>query len=242
MSVNTLNNETTKFSHGIYLDSIDKLNNFIEDDFMSSEVIDDIMIAGCLLDDDCFGQKLISFLEDRETPVNIIVKEPLPNRMVKLMATQNDKMKLDFLQVFSENLDHASKFGTAKILQSFDILSLEGEGKEFFNSLCGIAWAKNIKFDLSLRIPMLNNDNDLLRVHTLLRKSMWYMNLNLDIHIDENGFLQMDFAEVIKPVIFDISSIHFLYESQFGNRLDMAIVERVSQICRQFNPKLKVFF
>jgi hypothetical protein len=107
-----LDNETSKFPHGIYLDSIDKLNNFIEDNFMSSEVINDIMLAGGLLEDDCFGQKLLSFLAGRDEVANIIIKEPFPNRMVKLMATQNDKMKLDFLQVFSEDCSGSRPPGT----------------------------------------------------------------------------------------------------------------------------------
>ena len=242
MSEDTLNSEKPKFSHGIYLDNIDKLNNFIEDDFMSSEVISDIMIAGNLLGDSAFVQKFTAFIDERDESANIIVKELLPNRMVKLMATQNEKMKLDFLRVFAENLDKAVKIGASRIIQSFDILSLDEEYKEFFNSLYSMAWTKKIKLDLSLRIPMLNNDNDLLKVHALLRKSMCNINLNLDIHTDENGFLQMNFTEVVKPVLFDIVSIHFLYESQFGNRLDMSIVEKVSKICSEFNRNLKVFF
>lgn len=229
------------FQHGIYIDTIKKLDEFMElyRNSDSGEVYD-LLLDGSLLNDGNFV-KYFQSLKIKNS-VNVAIRELVPSHMIQIISKQKLQMQLEFLNEVEKNFEKAKAVNCSKIIHSIDILPPNNNEKELFSSLYGMSYAKGIEFILALRIPMPENNQNFLQVHEMLRKSMCHINLALDIHVDENGFMQMNFAEAIKPLLFDIDMVHFLCESQFGNRLEISTLQEVSQVCSQFNPNVKVFF
>ncbi len=226
---------------GVYLASSDKLGELSQLLETADSRETNILIEGSLLNDSNFVANFRKIVSDYSDSVKLSVRELLPSSMFKLMMSQNEKMKLDFLELFERNLQKVQELGIGKIIQNFDLLETIGDNKDFLDAIYGRCFMRRIELSLSLRIPLLNGKN-LLYIHELIRHSMYNnLKLILDIHVDENGFLQMDFAEEIKPLLFDIGAVHFWCESRFGNRIEKSTIAEISEICRKFNRNLEVF-
>ncbi len=232
--------KTEFFPHGIYLESADKFNDFLE--MLQNDADDEItslMIDGNLLVDSSFVNKLQkSGVCDS---LNLAVRELVPSSMISLMATQSDKIKIEFIKAFEEKLNIAQSLGCSKIIHSFNLAYQDEAVIDLLKTLYGICYKKQIVFELSLRIPQIEREQSFSDVHAQIRKLMLQINLVLDIHVDENAFMQMDFAEEIKPLIFDIRAVHFFYESKFGNRLAEHTMNNVVSACSNFDLPLEVF-
>ena len=232
--------KTEFFPHGIYLESADKFNEFLEllqED--SDNEITSLMIDGNLLSDSFFVNRLQK--SGVCESLNLVVRELVSSSMISLMANQNDKIKIEFIKAFEEKLNAAQKLGCTKIIHSFNLVCQDEAVTDLLKTMYGICYKKQIVFELSLRIPQIDREQSFTDVHAQIRKLMLQIGLVLDIHVDENAFMQMDFAEEIRPLIFDISAVHFFYESKFGNRLAADTVNNVVSACSNFDLPLEFF-
>lgn len=196
-------------------------------------------IDGTLLNDTKFIQQLQK-INNKKTP--IIVKNLLPPSLCHLIHTQSSKLKLDFLNAFNLALIKAKNINCHKVINSFDIINNFKANSELIHSLYGYTYQNKMEFELSVRLPQISSEQNLMIYHQTIKKLMCNIKIALDLHIYETAFLNMDFEKVIAPVIFDIQTLHFHYESNFGNTLDAKVIDKIIASASKYNQHLDIIF
>lgn len=218
------------------------MNGLAIDTFEAFESLPEVSISGdsaLQIDADIIRNPSFSKKYDDISCSTLIVRNPVPPRLNRLILESSFKLQTDYLESLENELDNYQKQDVRKILLDFDlpgVLTDESKSlllRKILLPIKGMTYSRNIDLELLFRIPFNGMEDFVSHAAFFRQNSMLNLNYALDLHIHEAGFDHEELEDLLLPIRYDTGTVNFIYEAGLGNKINSQNLKKIMEQMRE---------
>ncbi len=187
----------------------------------------------------------------RQNGVEISIAELASGPLPRIVPEESETVRLEFYRMALATFRKAAAMGIREIGFGADLEkalqneSFRAKQQLLLQGLLGAASELGVRLRLPVRLPLPAGSPGLKKYREKLIGNLpeKCAGITLDFHIHAPGVMELDFAELLRPVRFDSDFWRIVYEPELGNRIVpeklKAVLEAAGILCRK--PRQIIF-
>lgn len=170
----------------------------------------------------------------------------MPSELTRDIAIHPDRLKTYFLQQMAMLLETAGRLGSAGVIVDFGLENCfhdplrRRENAALIRRLTADLLRTGQKLLLPVRVPFLPEAGESSEPYLSFLNELMCPNIGfaVDVHPHELAGRELDLAEILHWLRFDVQLVHFIYEPETGNRLVAKLLSPWVELGHGFHREL----